>query len=104
MRFAHALTTIPTAGLLDEGRLDGGFAPATQWVIVLFMILGGINFALMYRAIVRRQPRALAATASCGCTSRCSSSARRAVGEIWTEDVLVGRARSAPASSPRSRR
>jgi Trk-type K+ transport system membrane component len=26
-------------------------------VIVVFMILGGFNFALMYRALVRRQPR-----------------------------------------------
>ena len=28
--------------------------------MIVFMVLGGINFALMYRAIVRRQPRAAA--------------------------------------------
>ena len=58
--FAHALTTIPTAGFSTKADSIEGFAAATQWVIVLFMILGGINFALMYRAIVRRQPRAAA--------------------------------------------
>ena len=57
---AHALTTIPTAGFSTKARSMEDFANVTQWVIVVFMILGGINFALQYRAIVRRQPRAAA--------------------------------------------
>ena len=89
--FAHALTTIPTAGFSTKVDSIEAFAPATQWVVVVFMILGGINFALMYRAIVRRQPRAAAATRSCASTSPCSPSAALVVvTEIWTEDVLAG--------------
>jgi trk system potassium uptake protein TrkH len=89
--FAHAFTTIPTAGFSTKFESIEAFAPATQWVVILFMILGGVNFALMYRALVRRQPRvafrdqelrlylfllALGSTVI--------------VAEIWTEDVLAG--------------
>ena len=42
----HALTTIPTAGFSTKARSMEDFANVTQWVIVVFMILGGINFAL----------------------------------------------------------
>ncbi len=55
---AHAFSTIPTAGFSTKANSLEAFAPVTQWVVILFMVLGGINFALMYRAIVRRQPRA----------------------------------------------
>ena len=58
--FAHAFTTIPTAGFSTKVNSIEAFAPATQWVVLVFMVLGGINFALMYRTIVRRQPRAAA--------------------------------------------
>jgi trk system potassium uptake protein TrkH len=55
----HALATMPTGGFSPENRGVIEFAAATQWVIAIFMIVAGINFALLYRAIVRRQPRAL---------------------------------------------
>jgi trk system potassium uptake protein TrkH len=89
--FAHALTTIPTAGFSTRADSVEGFAHATQWVIVLFMILGGVNFALMYRAIVRRQPRA----ASRDHEFRLylvllAVGAVVIVAEIWSEDVLGG--------------
>jgi trk system potassium uptake protein len=58
--FAHALTTLPTGGFSTEPRSMEAFGPATQWVIVAFMVAGGVNFALLYRAFVRRHPRALA--------------------------------------------
>ncbi|HEX7254726.1 MAG TPA: TrkH family potassium uptake protein [Gaiellaceae bacterium] len=57
---AHALTTLPTGGFSTEARGVEAFGAATQWVIVGFMVAGGVNFALLYRALVRRQPRALA--------------------------------------------
>ncbi len=88
---AHALTTIPTAGFSTKARSMEDFADVTQWVIVVFMILGGINFALLYRAIVRRSPRAAArdhefrlylALLAAGCVV--------IVAEIWTEDVVPG--------------
>ena len=89
--FAHALTTIPTAGFSTRGDSIESFAAATQWVLVLFMILGGFNFALMYRVLVRRQPRALArdGEARLYVTLLLLGSAI-VVTEIWTEDVLGG--------------
>ena len=56
---AHALTTIPTGGFSTRFRSIQEFGAATQWTFVVFMILGGINFALLYRALVRRHGRAL---------------------------------------------
>ena len=88
---AHALTTIPTAGFSTKARSMEDFADITQWVIVVFMILGGINFALLYRAIVRRSPRAASrdhefrlylTLLAAGCIV--------IVAEIWTEDVVLG--------------
>lgn len=56
---AHALTTMPTGGFSTEPRSIEGFSAATQWVIAVFMLLAGANFALTYKAIVRRRPRVL---------------------------------------------
>ncbi len=56
---AHAFTTMPTGGFGTESRSLEQFAPASQWVIVIFMMLAGANFALLYRAFVRRKPGAL---------------------------------------------
>ena len=56
---AHALTTVPTGGFSTRFVSVEAFGAVTQWTMVVFMILGGINFALLYRALVRRQPRAL---------------------------------------------
>ena len=87
--FAHALTTIPTAGFSTKADSIEGFAAATQWVIVLFMILGGINFALMYRAIVRRSPRAASRDEELRLyAALLVIGAVVVVTEIWTEDVL----------------
>lgn len=54
---AHALTTIPTGGFSPQNRSIEPFAPITQWVILVFMVAGGINFALLFQAFVRRRPR-----------------------------------------------
>jgi trk system potassium uptake protein TrkH len=56
---AHAFTTMPTGGFGTEPRSIEPFAPASQWVLALFMILAGANFALLYRAFVHRKPGAL---------------------------------------------
>jgi trk system potassium uptake protein len=88
---AHALTTIPTAGFSTKARSIEDFADVTQWVIVLFMALGGINFALMYRAIVRRQPRAATRDQELrlyGALLALASAVLVTV--IWTEGVLSG--------------
>jgi trk system potassium uptake protein TrkH len=54
---AHAFTTMPTGGFSTQSRSIADFAPATQWVFVVFMMLAGINVALLYRAFVRRRVR-----------------------------------------------
>ena len=56
---AHALTTMPLGGFSSEQRSLELFAPITQWVVALFMALAGLNFALLYRALVRRDHAAL---------------------------------------------
>jgi trk system potassium uptake protein TrkH len=57
---AHALTTMPTGGFSTQARSIEAFSGAAQWVIVIFMIVAGANFALMYRALVRRRARVAA--------------------------------------------
>ena len=52
-----AFTTMPTGGFMPDGRSLEEFAAASQWVVTLFMVIAGVNFALAYRALVRRSPR-----------------------------------------------
>lgn len=56
---AHALTTMPTGGFSTEPDSMAGFAPATQWVVVAFMVIAGTNFALLWYALARRHARRL---------------------------------------------
>ena len=56
---AHAFTTLPTGGFSPEPRSVEPFAAASQWVIVVFMVLAGMNFALLFRLFVRRKGRAV---------------------------------------------
>lgn len=55
---AHAFTTMPTGGFSTQARSIEAFSAASQWVILVFIAIAGSNFALMYRGLVRRQPRA----------------------------------------------
>jgi trk system potassium uptake protein TrkH len=57
---AHAFATIATAGFSTEARSLEPYAGATQWVVVVFMLLAGTNFALLYAGIVLRRPVVLA--------------------------------------------
>jgi trk system potassium uptake protein TrkH len=50
---------MPTGGFGVDPRSAEPFAPASQWVIAVFMAIAGANFALLYRALVRRKPVAL---------------------------------------------
>jgi trk system potassium uptake protein TrkH len=52
---AHSFTTIATAGFSPDPRSLEPFAPASQWVVVVFMVVAGTNFALLYGGIVGRQ-------------------------------------------------
>jgi trk system potassium uptake protein TrkH len=53
---AHAFATISTGGFSPEARSAEPFAPATQWVLVVFMLVAATNFALLYAAIIGRRP------------------------------------------------
>jgi trk system potassium uptake protein TrkH len=55
---AHALSTMPTGGFSTRPRSAEEFAATSQWILILFMLIAGANFALMYRGIVRRRPGA----------------------------------------------
>lgn len=54
----HAFTTMSTGGFSTQARSIEVFSAAAQWFIVVFMLLAGANFALLYRGLVRRKPRA----------------------------------------------
>jgi trk system potassium uptake protein len=53
---AHTFSTMPTGGFSTQARSVEEFAAASQWVIAFFMAVAGANFALTYRALLRRQP------------------------------------------------
>lgn len=52
---AHAFSTVPTGGFSTKSDSIQSFSAETQWVIAFFMLLGGINFMLLYRGVVRRR-------------------------------------------------
>jgi len=54
---SHAFTTMPTGGFSTRAGSMSVFSAAAQWIVVVFMLLAGANFALMYRGFVRRRPR-----------------------------------------------
>jgi trk system potassium uptake protein len=54
---AHAFSTMPTGGFSTQANSMQAFSAASQWIIALFMLIAGVNFALMYRGFVRRRPR-----------------------------------------------
>jgi len=56
---AHAFATMPTGGFSTQARSIEAFSAAAQWIIALFMVIAGVNFALTYRALFRRRPGVL---------------------------------------------
>jgi trk system potassium uptake protein TrkH len=57
---AHAFSTMPTGGFSTKPDSAASFSAESQWVIAAFMAVAGANFALMYRALLRRTPGVLA--------------------------------------------
>jgi len=54
----HALTTLPTGGFSPKQESVSAFSPIAQWIVMFFILLAGINFALFYRSL-RKQPQKL---------------------------------------------
>ena len=48
---AHAFTSVSTSGFSPRGESIGAFAPAVQWALIPFMIVGATNFVLLYHVI-----------------------------------------------------
>jgi trk system potassium uptake protein TrkH len=90
---AHAFTTLPTGGFSPEARSVEPFSAASQWVIIVFMTLAGMNFALLYRLFVRRRARAAARDeeARLYLAILASMSVLLAV-ELWREGIHTGEA------------
>jgi trk system potassium uptake protein TrkH len=59
----HALTTLATGGFSTRDASIGAFdSSLIEWIVIFFMVLGGINFALHYRLLTGRVRQALADT------------------------------------------
>ena len=51
----NTFSTIAAAGFSPHPQSIGGYRnPAAEWVIIVFMFLAGANFAIQYRAIMKR--------------------------------------------------
>jgi trk system potassium uptake protein TrkH len=51
----HSLTTVSTGGFSTRGASVGAFeSPLIEWIVIAFMLCGGINFVLHYRVITGR--------------------------------------------------
>ncbi len=57
---AHAFSAIALGGFSTQNASVGAFAPVTQWVLLVFMVLAGINFLRLYRVLVQRHVRVVA--------------------------------------------
>lgn len=51
---AHAFTTLATGGFSPKSLGLAAYPPGAQWSVLLFMVLAGANFALMYRVLSGR--------------------------------------------------
>ena len=50
---AHSFATLPTGGFSTHARSIEYFGAASQWAFIVFMLIAGVNFALIYRALRR---------------------------------------------------
>jgi trk system potassium uptake protein TrkH len=57
---AHAFTALSIGGFSTQDRSLEAFAAATQWVVLAFVVIAGVNFLRLYRVFVQGQGRAVA--------------------------------------------
>jgi trk system potassium uptake protein TrkH len=48
---AHGFTTLPTGGFSPEADSIAAFRPIVQWVVIPFMFVAGVNFALFWHVL-----------------------------------------------------
>jgi trk system potassium uptake protein len=56
---AHAFSTLAIGGFSTQEESIAAFGAVTQWTIVVFLLLAGINFLRLYLVLVRGQMRAV---------------------------------------------
>jgi trk system potassium uptake protein len=52
---SHAFSVIALGGFSTQNESAAAFVPLTQYLLLLFMILAGVNFLRLYRLLVQRQ-------------------------------------------------
>jgi trk system potassium uptake protein len=57
---ANAFSAIALGGFSTKAASAAAFAPATQWILLVFIVLAGINFLRLYRLLVQRHVAAVA--------------------------------------------
>ena len=57
---SHALSVAALGGFSNQGESVGAFAPVTQYLMLAFMIIAGVNFLRLYRLIFRGDAGVLA--------------------------------------------
>ena len=57
---ANAFSAIALGGFSTKAASAAAFAPATQWMLLFFIVLAGINFLRLYRLLVQRHVAAVA--------------------------------------------
>ncbi|MCU4798905.1 TrkH family potassium uptake protein [Halobacteria archaeon HArc-gm2] len=50
---AHAFTTLPTGGFSPQAESIAYFSPVVQWLVIPFMLVAGVNFALFWHLLNR---------------------------------------------------
>ena len=88
---ANAFGTMPTGGFSTQPDSAASYAPASQWVLALFMLLAGANYLVMYRALVRRQPGQLVRDEELRLYVALVVIAAGALAiQLWSHDISVG--------------
>jgi trk system potassium uptake protein TrkH len=57
---AHAFSTLAIGGFSTQEESMAAFGAVTQWTIIVFLLLAGINFLRLYLALVRRRAHTVA--------------------------------------------
>jgi trk system potassium uptake protein len=90
---AHSFATVATAGFSTQNRSFEEFGAATQWAVIVFMVVAGTNFALMYRAILFRRARLFGRDEEFRLyLALLAIGSALVLVELWSEDILVGEA------------
>ena len=89
----HAFATLPTGGFSSDPRSLELFSAATQWVVAGFMLLAGVNFAVTYRALVRREPKIFARDEELRLYLGIAALGSLVlIVQLWSEGIAVGEA------------